>query len=84
MIAARHRHQILTQNARVLKRSGPSPRLYVQFRGTFTQWVKQILIFRNLVKPQNKKYFASHFWKSELQLRHPWPTRGALRGRHET
>jgi len=27
---------------------------------------KSLLIVRNRVKPQNQKYFASRFWKSEL------------------
>ena len=37
---------------------------------------KSLLIFRNSVKPRNQKYSASHFWKSELQLRILGPHEG--------
>jgi hypothetical protein len=38
--------------------------------------------FRKFVKAQNKKYFASQFCKSELQLLRPVPIEGAYHDRH--
>ena len=37
---------------------------------------KSLLIFGSIVKPPNQKYFAFHFWKSELQLRRLIPEEG--------
>ena len=43
-----------------------------------TRRANQFPILRNRVKPQNQKYFASQFGKSEVQLTHPVPIEGRI------